>query len=946
MSKPIPKVLIQRTRSPTLGPRRISFALLIENVSNRYSSIRRSAYSLPLLCCVALTALVTWWSFAGPSRLLRSGNSLNDENALDSALQQAAVDALGQREGAVIVMDPQTGRVRAVVNQRLAFESSFAPGSTIKPFTALAALRAGLIDKNSRTLCREHYDRKDFATVCSHPRNLPPFNPAEAIAYSCNYYFGTLGERLDEATLSETLDSFGFGKQAFRNDAAAPRGSKGTLLQGKGDPRNALGEGEYLQATPLQLITAYAALVNGGQLFVPAVASASDFQVQRRAQLTITPEQRAVIVEGMRGAVRYGTAARAQLNSTTGFVIGKTGTSTPSDGFRSQGWFVGFSSESVGEGLPAPGEVRLAVLVFLKRAHGANAAEISRPIFAEFNRLRGQTNIVATSEPTALAATAANAPADETGARVKVHLVRENVTREMSREEYVLGVVAAEGSSEDQIEALKALAVAARTYAVKNAARHTRDGFDFCTTTHCQRYQPVGISTLVQKADSRDSPALSRAEAAVRATEGEILRDELGHPADAYFSASCGGMTANLQTLWGVNAPPYLRGTPDEYCATMPHHSWIDTIATGSLLQALRSDVRTDPGSHLDQIVVSKRDQTGRAESISILGEHHRLVSGWDFKIIVGRSLGWNWLKSSRFEVSRSGSNFIFRGSGFGHGLGLCQEGAHVMAQRGAGYRQILGKYFPTTNVVRGAEDRIASLPRGDHPVVRDGRRSFTLADVIWKGDLNLWPKSNVFGPLARLTISSEHFRVNYPGSVPAHDAAAILRTLEATRADLLQRLAAAGLSPDRFRQLDIYINDSTGNFVGRTGQPPWAAAATKGSQVELQPIAVLRRRGILSTTLRHELAHALIAAISHERATRWLAEGGALYFAGEGQLLIRFAPPARMPQTEIEQALANAATADQMRRAYAAAYVEVRALVKQGGERGLWKAIARAASK
>src|SRR6202011_1050228 len=72
---------------------------------------------------------------------------------------------------------------------------------------------------------------------------------------------------------------------------------------------------------------------------------------------------------------------------------------------------------------------------------------------------------------------------------------------------------------------------------------------------------------------------------------------------------------------------------------------------------------------------------------------------GWDFKIIVGRVLGWNVLKSSRFEVIRAGSNFTFRGSGFGHGLGLCQEGAHVMAQRGMGYQRILEKYFPGTRI-------------------------------------------------------------------------------------------------------------------------------------------------------------------------------------------------------------------------------------------------------
>ena len=120
-------------------------------------------------------------------------------------------------------------------------------------------------------------------------------------------------------------------------------------------------------------------------------------------------------------------------------------------------------------------------------------------------------------------------------------------------------------------------------------------------------------------------------------------------------------------------------------------------ITRNDLLRALQSDSRTDVGHRLDKVVVNKRDETGRAEFITLEGEQRKIVRGWDFKIIVGRVLGWNLLKSSRFEVSRSGANFVFRGSGFGHGLGLCQEGAHVMAARGASYQRILEKYFPGT---------------------------------------------------------------------------------------------------------------------------------------------------------------------------------------------------------------------------------------------------------
>jgi len=185
----------------------------------------------------------------------------------------------------------------------------------------------------------------------------------------------------------------------------------------------------------------------------------------------------------------------------------------------------------------------------------------------------------------------------------------------------------------------------------------------------------------------------------VRATEGQVLLDGHGQPIDSYFGASCGGATANIGTLWGITPPEYLRGVRDEYCDAGPHATWTDTIRRADLLRALQSDSRTDVGNRIDQILISKRDETGRAEWITLEGEQRKSVRGWDFKIIAGRVLGWNVLKSSRFEVARTGSNFIFRGSGFGHGLGLCQEGAHVMAARGASYQKILEKYFPGTSV-------------------------------------------------------------------------------------------------------------------------------------------------------------------------------------------------------------------------------------------------------
>jgi stage II sporulation protein D len=636
-----------------------------------------------VMACAGLLALLLFLSGGWHQELAQEAPSATSVDESDADLLRAATLALGEREGTIVVMDAQTGRVRAIVNPRMASEQAFAPGSTIKPFAALAALRAGLISKDSRLLCRERYRRGDFEIKCSHPKEQPPFSPSQAIAFSCNYYFGELGERLSEDAFNRTLTSFGFGSRTgFGSNEAVgklPRTSRTTS--------NTLGEGQDLLVTPVQLLTGYSALVNGGHLYTPQEAPANGFTSQERARLEINAQHREILLEGMRGAVEYGTAEEAGMASLPNNIFGKTGTSTENDSAHTQGWFVGFATdESLSKEAPADA-VKLAVLVFLKHAHGAEAAKASRVVFEEFARLgsRGDNEARVRGDDEQVAAPVRLANGE---LPVRVHLVSENVTKTMSLEDYVLGVVAAEGSIEDEPEALRALAVACRTYALKNLHRHGSDGYDFCTTTHCQRYLPVN------REDVREQIVRAVAE-----TGGEVLRDDQNQIIDAYFSASCGGMTADIHTLWGVAPKSYLRATRDEYCADMPHSSWTDVIPAEKLARALQSDARSNVGAKVDEVRIIKRDATGRAEMMELSGERRRNIRGWDFKIIVGRALGWNLLKSSRFEVERVGANFVFRGSGFGHGLGLCQEGAHVMASSGIGYRQILARYFPGTSL-------------------------------------------------------------------------------------------------------------------------------------------------------------------------------------------------------------------------------------------------------
>lgn len=925
-------------------------------------ALHRARREHALLMACACVAILCFNLPAGPLKNiihLGAPNSAQTESQVDAALQSAAAAALGNREGTIIVMDAHTGRIRAIVNPEGAYAQALMPGSAIKPFTTLAALRAGLIDGDSRTVCPGRFTGLSFSLPCVHADHLPPFSPSQAIAYSCNYYFATMGQRLGRDKLVATLREFGFGQptgiaggEAGGEVRVCDLGPNALVRRAETNhateaadcsAREAVGESDRIQVTPVQLLTAYAALVNGGHLYAPRIAAADSFAPVERALVTVADEHRELIAKGMEGAVRYGTARAAKLDSLPLTILGKTGTAMPAKGFRTNGWFVGFAGPFKSSGASDLSKVDLAVLVLLARAHGSEAAQVARPIFQTYasaiSQRESETPGISSSKTANDETLSPNLPRSPSA--IKVHLLTENVTRELSLEDYVLGVLRAEGTMETEPEALKALAIAIRTYAVKNIGRHAKDGYDFCSTTHCQRF----VGAPAPRTD-RAHPARSELAAieAVRATDGQVLLDNRGQIVDAYFGASCGGETANIGDLWGITPPSYLRGVRDEYCDQGPHAKWTDTISRANLLRAVQSDSRTDVGGRLDQITVSQRDETGRAEFITLEGDHRKTVRGWDFKIIVGRVLGWNVLKSSRFEVTHTGSNFVFRGSGFGHGLGLCQEGAHVMAARGMSYQKILEKYFPGTSVKQDTDkrrqgDAASKNTKGQWQADVMGTRAPTPASFGHRAaEAGRAPSSPVSAPRF-LTISSEHFRVTYPSDVDRRDANQVLNTLESVRNDYLRRASSAAVAVN-VPTLEIRLNASTGDFTSRTGQPWWAAAATKANHIELQPLGLLKRRGALFTTLRHELAHVVIDSIG-TRAPRWLEEGFALYLAGEGKDISRYLKRSRLSDDELEKRMQRPRTQDEMRSLYAQAYITVAEMVRHQGEASVWKRLA-----
>jgi stage II sporulation protein D len=255
-------------------------------------------------------------------------------------------------------------------------------------------------------------------------------------------------------------------------------------------------------------------------------------------------------------------------------------------------------------------------------------------------------------------------------------------TIEMPLEEYVAAVLAGESSSFQSDEALKAMAVAARSYGLHFRGRHASEGFDLCATTHCQRVEPGAVT-----------PRLA---AAAEQTAGEVLWYE-GKPAYTCYSRNCGGVTEDASVVWSDLAAPYLRSHPDPYCTRQGSTSWEWRGAAGEIAAALeRAQLKAPAG--MTRITIARRTASGRARVLLLGGTGEPVaVAASSFRFAVGRTLGWNTLRSDRYEVSEAGARLTFRGAGEGHGVGLCQRGADQMGREGMGYHDILAFYFPGT---------------------------------------------------------------------------------------------------------------------------------------------------------------------------------------------------------------------------------------------------------
>jgi SpoIID/LytB domain protein len=311
------------------------------------------------------------------------------------------------------------------------------------------------------------------------------------------------------------------------------------------------------------------------------------------------------------------------------------------------------------------------------------------------------------------------------------------VINDVPLEEYVTSVISSEMSASCPLELLKAHAVISRSWLrfpkdnpsrlasgqsrvldsheiLRWYGREAHPDFDVCADDHCQRYQ--GITKAF-------SPATAEA---VRATAAEFLRYN-GAVCDARFSKCCGGITERYATAWEDQEVPYLesvydgsgqsrfdsaetwiRTAPPAYCntndsklrsrvlpgfdqETRDFYRWQVAYTPDELADLIRSRLGVDLGAIRDLDALA-RGPSGRIYRLKVTGERDYIVMGKELEI--RRALSRTHLYSSAFVVDREPGRFVLRGAGWGHGVGLCQIGAAVMANEGKTYTEILHHYY------------------------------------------------------------------------------------------------------------------------------------------------------------------------------------------------------------------------------------------------------------
>jgi stage II sporulation protein D len=268
-------------------------------------------------------------------------------------------------------------------------------------------------------------------------------------------------------------------------------------------------------------------------------------------------------------------------------------------------------------------------------------------------------------------------------------------------EDYLRGVIPLEMGTQGKAaaEALKAQAIAARTYAYGRIAMHSAEPFDVVSTVADQMYGGADKET-------------DEADFAVRSTRDRVI---VWHGAltDVYYHSTCGGMTADIAEIWGREPCEYLTTVSDTgpdgraWCSASKYFTWEESWTAEKLSVMLRSTVKQAlPGQHFTGTVqgidIKSRFGCGRVKACVVEGSVGMVACGGDkVRFVIRRkSASGQILRSANFTVEKNGpAEFSVKGRGYGHGVGLCQMGAIGRAQAGQKAEEILKAYFKNTEV-------------------------------------------------------------------------------------------------------------------------------------------------------------------------------------------------------------------------------------------------------
>jgi len=236
---------------------------------------------------------------------------------------------------------------------------------------------------------------------------------------------------------------------------------------------------------------------------------------------------------------------------------------------------------------------------------------------------------------------------------------------------YLAGVVESEGGPGRELEYYKVQALMSRTYALKYKNRHIKEGFDLCDRVHCQAYHHMLKYTPI-------------IDSAVQQTKGIVMTDKEGELLEPYFHANCGGQTSEAEMVWN-KAVPYLNSFKDTFCIYTKQATWEKRISQYTWQKFLINKYNYPITDSLYGALIFTFNQSQR------LAFYQNPILGIPLRDIREEFS----LKSTYFSCYPDGADVLIRGKGFGHGVGLCQEGAMKMSKYGYNYLQIAQYYFP-----------------------------------------------------------------------------------------------------------------------------------------------------------------------------------------------------------------------------------------------------------